>query len=265
MIRTRDFLLYVLALGFVLLGVVYTGFSSRVVAEVERVLLPATAEAPAYGAYAPTSEQNVAARWQELRSKLAAGEGYIASAPPDFTSVDQRALAAQVADATSSQATLTGERAVQWCNAPIPALLTSRWPNDTRLVVTEGQRIVETVRTNTVQTGSTTETLTSTETLLALPVRTVRTPFDSCLPDTLIGVTAAGQPLTNDQAELFTNVAPNQAIGYTRDGFAVYGPLPDSSDLDACGGRYVGGVYRYHIRVNEPFIISCYAGVPVAL
>lgn len=265
MIRTRDFLLYVLVLGFLLLGAIHTGFSDRVVTELQVVFTPTIAEAPAVGAYRPAASAPGTERWQELQAKLAAGEGYLASAPADFVSVDQRAIAEQQTGATSSLTGYTGERVVQWCSTPLPSPVVATWPETVRLDIVEGQRIVEYTTTEDVTTGSTTESRTVTDTVVTLPVRTVRSTFDSCIPDTLIGVTAVGQPLSNTTRAQYSSTAANQVVGYTRDGFTLYGPLPDSSLLDACGGLYVNGQYQYHIRTDEPFILGCYAGVPIEL
>ena len=68
-------------------------------------------------------------------------------------------------------------------------------------------------------------------------------------------------------------------IGYALDGFAIYGPLADDSDveLDECNGREVDGVYWYHVRkvedvdgnagycnadgsTNWNYVLGCYHG-----
>jgi len=75
---------------------------------------------------------------------------------------------------------------------------------------------------------------------------------------------------------------PDKLVAYALDGFAIYGALPGSkaevdSQLDKCNGRYVDGIYRYHVRnlnqVDETlpyansdgsnnwnYILGCYAG-----
>jgi hypothetical protein len=126
-------------------------------------------------------------------------------------------------------------------------------------------RVVTTRVRETVSMGSTTETVLTEETFTTLPIRSVRSTFSSCVPDTLIGVTVAGQPLRNEMAAQYFGAPATQVVGYTRDGFGVYGPIADETLLDECGGQYVGGQYQYHVRQSEPFIIACYAGVPAEL
>ncbi len=262
MIRTRDFILYLTVLGFVLLGATYTGFSERAASTAAVIMLPEVAEAPTVSAFAYERPNTLAQRWQELRQRLAGGEGYRRDAPAVFTSVDQTA-AQEAAEATSS-AGFSGVRSVQWCGAPVPAAMVASWPAGGTLRVVEGQRTLVVETTEEINNGSTTEMVLTEEIALALPIRTVRSTFDSCVPDTLVGVTTAGQPLLNDAASTYQNFLETQVVGYTRDGFAVYGPVADAAQLDACGGRYsLNGQYQYHVRTNEPFILGCYAGVPI--
>ena len=251
MVRTRVFLLYLLVLGFVLLSAVYTGFSDRAVSEIQALFVPKTAEAPSYNAYESGPQSSTAERWQELQERLAAGDGYLANAPADFRSVDQRLIAELSTEATSSAGSFSGTRNVAWCTAPVVPPAVSGWPADTQLEVIEGQRVVRAATTKEITTGSTTETVTSYETIVSLPVRSVRTSFDSCVPTTLIGVQPDGQPLLNDMAVQFMRAPATQPIGYTLDGFTVYGPLEDPSTLDACGGQYVQGQYQYHLRTDD--------------
>jgi len=67
-------------------------------------------------------------------------------------------------------------------------------------------------------------------------------------------------------------------LGYAFDGFPIYGPLSDSSNLDACNGIEINGKYQYHVvatnEVNEGinycngnnaannwnYILGCYRG-----
>ena len=39
-------------------------------------------------------------------------------------------------------------------------------------------------------------------------------------------------------------------LGYAFDGFPIYGPLSDSSNLDACNGIEINGKYQYHVVVR---------------
>lgn len=264
MIRTRDLVLYLAVLFFIVLAAVHTGVSGRAVAGIETLFVTPTTEVTP-SAYVPDAEDTLAARWQQLKARLAAGDGYLPDTPAVFTSVDQVVSDTAGASGTDSIGFL-GERTPMWCGAPVASPAVQNWPRTVQLTIADGQRVVETMVEVAETVGSTTETRRSTEVVASsLPIRSIRSTFDSCLPDTLIGVTTNGTPLTNDAATQLTAVASTQPIGYTRDGFTIYGPVADPSVLDACGGVYVNGVYQYHIRVDEPFVIACYGGVPVAI
>jgi hypothetical protein len=261
MIRTRDLILYLLVLAFILLAALHTGLAGRAVGEINRILFLPESAVGELVAFAPNTTSG-ADRMEELRRRLAAGDGFIAEAPPEFISVDQRARAEQAA--TNSEA-LLGDRVVQWCSGPVASPALATWPMRGVFEMVEGQRIFTVAETETVTVGTTTETIATNRTAFSLPVRTVRSTFDTCLPDTLIGVSPNGLPLLNETASAFVGYGASAVVGYTRDGFTVYGPVPDSSALDTCGGQYVNGVYQYHIRASEPFILSCYAGVPIEI
>ena len=58
----------------------------------------------------------------------------------------------------------------------------------------------------------------------------------------------------------------NELLGVALDGNPIYGPKIEngvtvtrkSGILDACGGRYHNGHYRYHITTDFPYILGCY-------
>lgn len=262
MIRTRDFFLYLVALFFVILAATHTGFSKTVGEELRALVKFGT---PSENIAALTNEDEDArlTRLTALKSQIAAGEGVVSDAPPDFESVDQRRAAE--AASTSPENGFVGDRTAQYCGAPVAPLAVQTWPRDNTLRLSEGEWVVFENITETVTIGSTTGDQLVEVPYLALPIRSVRTGFDTCLPDTLIGVTTAGQPLRNENAGLYAGFAETAVIGYTRDGFTVYGPVADASVLDSCGGQYVNGRYQYHVRTGEPFVIACYAGIPVEL
>ncbi|XP_070559970.1 uncharacterized protein [Ptychodera flava] len=59
---------------------------------------------------------------------------------------------------------------------------------------------------------------------------------------------------------------PSDIVGVALDGYAIYGPIDEngdlltSDDLDECHGRYVNGVYRYHMTEDYPYIMGCFKG-----
>jgi len=264
MIRSRDFFLYVVALAFVVLAATYTGFSQKLSAELSQLVL-FNDPVPVLTGTAVESVDDRAARLRAMQASIAAGDGVVADAPPDFVSVDQLRAAEAASTSDSNSQPLFGSRTVTYCGVSSTPTIVATWPTQTELRTSEGERIVFSSVTEQVTVGSTTQTQLVQLPFVSLPIRSVRTSFDSCLGDTLIGVTPTGAPLLNTSARQYVNTNQATLIGYTRDGFSLYGPLAEESVLDACGGYYVNGRYQYHVRTAEDFILACYAGVPVSI
>lgn len=273
MIRTRDFILYLCVLMFVILGAVYTGVTSRVSDSVSLFVFSGSDDAPpALEVIDPSEPYDRAGRVAELRQKIAAGGGEVSgSAPASDTFVDEPAspsdevLLVDAPTATSSAIA----RVVQYCGGVAAPYVSSGQRIDA--VKNEGSMRVlyrENAAQPPVSTTSTSSVTVSLQKIGELPLRTARSASNTCLPDILIGVYQAGSswfPLTNAQARAFGAYQSNQLIGYSRDGFGIYGAMSDESALDACGGQVVSGVYQYHLRSDDLFILGCYAHAPVPL
>lgn len=266
MIATRDFFLYVALLVGVLVGATYTGVTGLAQDHIRHVVTFNTAESTdaTYLAYTESPDDDKAARRALLTAKIQDGEGSLTEAPPVFTSVDQ-IRAAEAANATTATASAALVMQAQYCTTPVLPAMASKWPNIVEVSSFEDEIVFYTEHQETTAVGTTTTTSVTQVEAFRLPIRSVRTGFDSCLPDILIGATVSGQPLANTAVEFYTNTSAETLIGYTRDGFSIYGPLPDESVLDSCGGRYDNGVYQYHVRSESASLIACYAGIPIDL
>ncbi len=263
MIRTRDFLLFVTALVFLIMVVFYTvqtkdqgalSVSDEVdfsAAEVQDITISGV----------PKNDSR-ADRLADLQKKIAAGEGQLISAPPVFTSVDSPDTVS-FDESVVSTGTVASISPVQYCGNAIPHIKTNDWPNQPRLAVAIDVSVQ--FDTQLIQkVGSSTQSVLVTDVYTTLPIRTIRSNFDSCLPDTTIGVTTNGLPLLNTDAWQYQAVPGGVKIGFARDGFGIYGPITPKEELDDCGGQYVNGTYQYHVS-NTENIISCFAGIPVDL
>jgi len=267
MIRTRDFILYMTTLIFVVLGTTYTGLLSHPSPNSQATPVEADKEAVVARAFLPTRTTDLNTRLAELRIRLMDGEGYLAKAPAVFTSVDQVMIEPPVPITTTeniNETTRQQQRSVQWCDHAPPPVDLSRWPSAV-VQITDTERVLRSEVTSAVVVGTTTKFVRQAITRVALPIRTVRSTFTSCLDSLLIGVTVNGSPLRNDSVYRYLKTSAQTPIGYTRDGFTVFGAVSDEAALDECGGQYVQNKYQYHLRPGEPFIIGCYAGLPVPL
>lgn len=271
MIRTRDFILYLCILVFVVLAATYTGLTSKTYAVLPPVFVGGQpSEAVTLSAAAVDDTIDRPSLIASLREKLTAGEGVRTDAPPEVnTFVDQATSSSDevvLVDTETVTATVEGApRRVQYCNGSAAPAGVSGLGID----VLETDGALRKLYRTTANTGSTTASSSPARTLVTtMPARSARLATDTCLPDTLVGVYQAGAkwyPLTNEMARSFVNIPATGLVGYTRDGFALYGPADDESQLDGCGGILVGGVYQYHIRRDDLFILGCYAHTPVSV
>lgn len=255
MVRTRDFLLYMLVVVFLVMAIVATlGYrEANHAAVAESVSLTPGVETGEVISASETLDRM--ATIQRLQSKLAAGEGIIASAPPVFTSVDE-----SVATSASSTLVTTGIVAEALVCATSNESLLRAWPTS-GVVVTEmeGARLAQYVARIETLAGTSTETVVSTTTLLVLPIAVQFSQSQQCVSD-IVGISPNGTLLLND-ARLYANAAPNKLLGYAFDGFPIYGPASESVTLDNCGGLDTGFAYQYHVRPGEPTLLGCFSGL----
>ena len=201
-----------------------------------------------------SAEDEREANLARLKSKIAAGEGVVISAPPVFTSVDSQA---------SSTDSIIGDKRSQpltcasWSSQNEVA---ATWPQSgVKIKEVEGARLVYVESVN--ENGTTTEE----NVLLQLPVRQVRAPGNSCIDGPYIAVALDGKLIANDSLAKFGSFSETVQIGYALDGFPIYGSKSDTSGLDSCGGTATAFGYRYYLRANENFVLGCFAGLPTTL
>tara|TARA_B100000745_G_scaffold64494_2_gene38059 strand:+ start:1842 stop:2540 length:699 start_codon:yes stop_codon:yes gene_type:complete len=230
MIRTRDFLLYVIGLVLLLLGTIATGVLRVDNGEVYVStpyfdLIPTTPEA-----VLPETEVNKADRLAWFRSLI---------------KVD-----------------------------PIPEETIEKDTVQEIVYCSGSRKIIPTVSIGKIVADGSAVSLFFSETeeipFASLPLRSIRSTFDTCLPDNLIGVSAVRtdglyRPILNSDIAMYLNYGENDLVGYMRDGLPLYGVVSDEVELDSCGGRYVNYSYRYQIQSNREGLILCYAGLPAEL
>lgn len=112
-------------------------------------------------------------------------------------------------------------------------------------------------------TGTSSEPAVVEQILAQLPLRSQPLPSPTCIPQDVIGVALDGSLVRNNEVGLYRVFDADTLIGYTLDGFPLYGvsALP----TDDCGGTMVGGTYRYYLSAQRDTILQCFAGVPVGL
>lgn len=282
MIRTRDFLLYILVFVFILIGIGFTVASETSVTTIGTDTssgLTISGEVQELSAVIPEEVDDRDSRLTRLREKIAAGVGLKISEPPksDETADEMLATDAEVLPtAATGSATSLFVREPRYCNGLVPTRVDgSDWPREAQLVSIEGAKVVrvrevyeEFVPLTSAATGTDEQmqTVTATRTRAILQLPTFMKSVDTnCLLYDVVGVTLTGEPIRNNDTWRFTGSGEVEVVGYALDGAPIFGPTENVAALDECGGATVGNEYRYYLRVGESFVLGCFSGTPAEL
>ncbi|USN87765.1 MAG: hypothetical protein H6779_05200 [Candidatus Nomurabacteria bacterium] len=257
MMRTRDFLLFLLSAGFLVLAILITAKDDETNQEpvklfedgVEETIYSATVDA--------FSELNRAENLAHMREKLAENgvSQQVASAisatletSTDLPLIDNVDLEDEVADENEPLLCANYHTA-----APL-------WtPQGLSFEVVEGARIL--YRHNDIATSG---NQLNGEMVLQLPLRSTAQSAPSCISTDVVGVALDGSLIRNNEQNLYSIFGADSLIGYALDGFPIYG-LNETVKADRCGGLGVGGQYRYYLSSERTSVLGCFAGVPVNL
>lgn len=265
MIRTRDLVLFVVVVLFLLSGIAFTVATDR---DPDRNTLSAnialiTSEPPTVASDAGGIDR--ASNIADLRAKLAKGEGVISQGSPVFESVDTKKAEEMSVEENPDAQNPETSGSVHRCSVETSfERAIAKWPRgeNVDIELVEGARLVSTMREEMVTVGSSTIATTTRDVLMQLPVRPFRGMGQSCVDNEVVGVALDGTLIRNDETWRFRSVSSESIIGYARDGFPIYGPGVDETQLDSCGGYDNGVGYRYHLRENELFVLGCFAAEP---
>lgn len=241
MIRTRDLLLYVLALVFFVstgaFTFIYSHTTASSVAQSAALFVAETVSAPGTVTMndAPFDR---AAYIERIATKIQAGEGEDPNRP---LVPDSRAAYLSAPDEE------TNEFAVDWCDVPVGiARIKAVWRNGAPTFETrEGVQVL--VVNDMVR--------------LQLP-QPILAAQPSCLSHEVVGISLNGQLIEVHDADRFHSYDETDLIGYALDGFPIYG-AGISGATDQCGGvAYPAGGYRYHLSEDRAEVLGCFVGMP---
>ncbi len=259
MFRTRDFLLFLIAITFLVLAITFTilltdhssvGNGISIDTELETTTATYTAEV-----IAPQIAR--ADRLASMRRKLSEITAEFRSPEPEIMP-EESTEPTEVDDV----GIIVEAQAVELCGAQ--RIQTIAWPSvPQQYEIRNGSRVFYTSAPGVVVGTSTAPVLTETI-LLSLPVRADALPFSSCIASNVVAVTPTGMPIRNSDYKQYQGLGEGTLIGFTLDGFELYGQT-SSLDTDACGGAVVSGVYRYYLSAERPGVIGCFAGIPAVL
>jgi len=257
MIRTRDFFLFVITVGFLVVAIGVTvvwHYHTRPISHVATVNFDThTATYTAEVATVPDTKND---RLAELRRKLA--EDTSLSAP------DTPTESVATATATETKITAPVESKIQLCGKSYVPKSIAGLTGQQQYTERENQRVFYEV-VMPLEIATVTPAVPPTEKVLfTLPLRTVPLAATSCIKDDIVAVSPTGAVIRNTEYAKYQTRGESTLIGYTLDGFPLYGRT-NSITTDACGGAMIDGSYRYYLSSERKGVLGCFAGIPVAL
>lgn len=273
MLRTRDLVLFLSVIVFLVGAITITLWTSNTTNSANN--LNATifnAQTATYTAEVSAVVDTKKDRLAILREKLKQRESISAEPEPiEETVTDVVETAATTSESVEvvvkdSLVKLCGE---SYSSKTIPGLTGTQ-----RYVERVGQRVfydevsatgapasvpVDASTTEPTATPSTVE-----QVIFILPLRTVPLSFTSCIKDDIVAISQTGLVIRNADYAKYQGSGEATLIGYTLDGFLLYGRT-NSITTDACGGAVIDGSYRYYLSAERKAVIGCFAGLPVSL
>lgn len=261
MLRTRDLALFVAIVGFLVVAIVATlllshtpGVAGGTVSTVIFDDTTATYTVAVAPVVDPTQARLVA-----LRKKMQAEGLSSAALEPEPVSLPSES------SATTSEEVIAApvETKIEMCDVgysskTIPGLTGMQLYREQA-----GQRIFYTL-TPDLAPASTSLPAATESVVFRLPLRTVPLAFTSCIKADIVAITPSGIPIRNSDYVQYQGSGESTLIGYTLDGYQLYGQT-SSITTDACGGAVVDGSYRYYVSAERNGVIGCFAGIPVTL
>lgn len=261
--RTRDFLVFMLTVAFLLIGITSTARMdiSKKGQEASVVLFEGENEEVIYQAVLPEPEADTRpSRLAALREKIASLVLSPTEEPAAEVAEDIKPAAEEVGELVSGSVNLCSNY-----NATTPL-----WSAKGLLFeIVEGARIVyrvvysPAVVANEIS-SSTVFVPPSREVVLQLPLRTYPLTQKSCLNTDVIGVALDGSLIRNNEYSLYRVFGAETLIGYALDGFSIYG-LSKDIKTDECGGSSASGEYRYYLSTEREGVLGCFGGIPTSI
>ncbi len=250
MIRTRDFILFVITFCFLVLAIIFTVTSHR--GGFLSVAFNETTSQDAGGVIEieeVSEEETRQSTIARLREKIK-NAPILSSSAPSVVTPDVVIASSSESESGSLEETVDGTVvALQMCPGATDGLTVAQaWPR-TGVTVSE----VEGVRVATYTDAM------GVKQLLLLPLYP-NPSGQNCLTSEIIGLTKTGSLIFNSDAIAYQASGAETLIGYALDGVAIYGLY--TGVTDACGGYDHPSGYRYSLSPERPFMIGCYMASP---
>lgn len=260
MIRTRDFFIFLVLTGFLVVAIVVTiVWSYRTHPLNTSTAIHFDSSAATYTAQVAVIPDTKNDRLAELRKKLA--EDTTISAPD--TPIPPSATSSNPTS-TEEAITAPAESKIQLCGKTYVTKTIAGLTGTQQYEERENQRIFFDMSAPLNLATATPPVLPAEQVVFTLPLRTVPLSSTSCIKDDIVAISQTGVVIRNSDYLKYQNTGESTLLGYTIDGFPLYGRT-NSITTDACGGAVIDGSYRYYLSEERKGVLSCFAGIPVAL
>jgi hypothetical protein len=260
--RTRDFLLFILTIAFLVVGIASTIGIDLSAARQKAALITFSDsnEVVIYSAVLPeTPSDTRSSRLAELKDKVL----------NFLDSHDDILQEAEIEEVVTTEDIVDDEFVVgQVMLCPGYTRLATNWQTSgLKFEIVEGARIV--YRENTAVVPSLTST-TSDQSLpnvpdvvVQLPLRTAPLANKTCLASDVVGIALDGSLIRNNEHTIYQVFSETSLVGYALDGFPIYGL--STQKTDNCGGTMAAGDYRYYLSSERDGVVGCFSGVPTSI
>jgi len=253
MLRTRDFILFLLVLFF--LGTAITATIVRGTDDSTDggvvVFTDIVYQGEAVSSGESLDRQSIISR---LRAKLA-------------NSTERIEPSASVEAPEPTEVEIETGIGLQKCLFPDDALsLVPKWPlADVQVTFEGGVRMayIEELIPEVLTTSSSSVAIISepvAQSLLTMPLIPQKLSESVCVPSEVIGITNKGILIFNGDVNTYRNIPQDSLVGFARDGFPIFGVY--SGEVDQCGGYDHPAGYRYTVSTERDYIIGCYVATP---
>ncbi len=253
MIRTRDFVLFLIA---VKLAVIITGLQFFSVWFTEHVPLHLTlvdSEPATYSAAVVNADDGTGTRLEAMKARL---QEYFANEDTGLVAAAEETSLPEGETATSTDEEPEPDEpvaAVLTCSGVVP--FGGAW-DPQRIEITDAgaMRLITEVPSSPDGTPVT---------RITLPKYPLAG-SDTCLASDVIGIGLDGSLIRNSEYALYGVFGEATHIGYALDGYPIYGQTSNLA-TDSCGAVSIDGAYRYYLSVERPGVIGCFRGTPAAI
>jgi hypothetical protein len=258
--RTKDFILFTVAVAFLLVGIIGTVARdiTRVSGSNQASLINFVVDVAEYEAEVLLLDSNLD-RPSNLASLKRAVEERMK------TSQNQTVVSSPASDPPNVPLVTPAVRLPFLCSDYRP--YNDFWSTDQLVFeVVEGARLlfrdVTTLESGATDLGDESSDLYR-QAVLQLPLQSFPATKESCLATDVIGLALDGSLIRNNEFTLYGIFSEDTLVGYALDGFPIYGQT--TRQTDECGGATMGGEYKYFIDKNREAVLNCFSGLPAAL